>query len=220
MAAQGNRVGFWPLLVCWALTAVAFVIRATLTAGTTPLILDTDDAMRLNVVHDLLNGQAWFDFVQHRLNTPYGGEIHWSRLIDVPEAGLLLLLRPIFGAMADTAAAYIWPLALLAMLLWLTGKLAQRLGGRRALLPALLLPAFSLIAMAEFAPGRFDHHSAQVLLTLAMLYCAVAALERPRFAIGAGLAAATALAIGIEGFFVVHGRNRIIHCDVDALNAV
>jgi hypothetical protein len=204
VAAQESKVvGFWPLLICWALTAIAFVTRALLTAGTTPLILDTDDAMRLNVVHDFLGGQAWFDFVQHRLNTPYGGEVHWSRLIDVPEAALLLVLRPIFGALADTAVAYVWPLALLAILLWLTGKLALRFGGRRALLPALLLPAFSLITMAEFAPGRLDHHSVQILLTLAMLYCSIAALERPRFAIGAGLAAAAALAIGIEGLPMV-----------------
>ena len=88
-------------------------------------------------------------------------------------------------------------------LLWLTAKLALRLGGREALLAGLLLPAFSLITLGEFAPGRFDHHSAQILLTLMMLYCTLVALERPRFAIGAGIAAAAALAIGIEGLPIV-----------------
>ena len=203
MATRDNGVGLWPLAICWALTAAAFVAKAVLSAGTTPLILDTDDAMRLNMVHDLLAGQGWFDLVQHRLNTPYGGEIHWSRLIDLPEAALLLVLRPIAGAMADTVAVFVWPLALLAPLLWFGAKLALRLAGRAAMLPALLLPAFSLITMAEFAPGRVDHHSAQILLSLAMLYCAIGALERPRFAIGAGVAAATAMAIGIESLPMV-----------------
>jgi hypothetical protein len=201
---RNGRVGFWPWMLCWALTALAFIARSALTAGTTPLIVDTDDAMRLTMVHDFLGGQGWFDLVQHRLNTPFGGEIHWSRLIDAPEAALLWLMRLLlFGANADIAAAYAWPLLLLGLLLALTGRLALRLGGRAAVLPALLLPALSLITMAEFAPGRFDHHGAQILLTLAMLGCVIAALERPRFAVGAGIAAAVALAIGIEGLPMV-----------------
>ncbi|MEO8756909.1 MAG: hypothetical protein ABI398_04040 [Devosia sp.] len=203
MSAKSGKVGVWPLLICWLLTAAAYVAKAIFTAGTTPLILDSDDAMRLNEVHDFLAGQNWFDLVQHRLNTPYGGELHWSRLIDLPEAALLLLLRPLAGGIADTVAAYLWPLLLLGLLLWLSAKLALRLGRREARWAALLLPAVSLIVMGEFAPGRFDHHSAQILLTLAMLYCAIASLDRPRFAIGAGLAAAAALAIGIEGLPIV-----------------
>ena len=201
--AGDNKVGALPLVIAWALTSAAFVAKAVATAQSTPLILDTDDAMRLTMVHDLLAGQGWFDLVQHRLNTPYGALIHWSRLIDAPEALLLMLARPLFGGGADVAVAYAWPLLLLGLLLWLTAKLALRLGGRQALWPALLLPAFSLISMAEFAPGRLDHHSAQILLALAMLYCAVAALERPRFALGAGVAAGVALTIGIESLPIV-----------------
>ena len=49
--------------------------------------LDTDSAMRLASVRDLLHGQAWFDTSQHRLNTPYGLSMHWSRLVDAPLAG-------------------------------------------------------------------------------------------------------------------------------------
>lgn len=201
--AVKNRVGFWPLAISWLLTSAAYAARAVLSASTTPLVLDTDDAMRLNEVHDFLAGQGWFDLVQHRLNTPFGAEIHWSRLIDLPEAAILLVLKPFLGAGADTGLAYVWPLLLLVGLLWLTAKLALRFAGSAALWPSLLLPAFSLVTMAEFAPGRVDHHAAQILLMLAMLYCAVVAFERPRFAIGAGMAAATALAIGIESLPMV-----------------
>ena len=203
MASRGGRVGVWPLFVAWALGATAYIAKAIFTASTTPLILDTDDAMRLNEVHDFLAGQRWYDLVQHRLNTPYGAELHWSRLVDVPEAALILFLRPFAGAMADTVAAYTWPLALLAVLLWLSAKLALRLGRHEALWAALLLPIVSLITIGEFAPGRFDHHSAQILCSLAILYCTIAALERPRFALGAGIFAAVALTIGIEGLPIV-----------------
>lgn len=197
------KVGAVPLLLVWAATVAAYVGKTWLTAATTPLILDTDDAMRLTEVRDFLGGQNWFDLVEHRLNTPYGGLIHWSRLIDLPEATLLGLLRLPFGATGDVILAYAWPLLLLLPLLWLSARLSLRLAGRRALLPALLLPAFSLITLAEFAPGRLDHHSAQILLALVMLECALAALQRPAAAIGAGVAAAAALGIGIEALPIV-----------------
>jgi hypothetical protein len=200
---HSDRVGAGPLLVAWLLTAGALVAKAVATAGSVPLILDTDDAMRLVSVRDLLGGQGWFDLVQHRLNTPYGAEIHWSRLIDAPEAGLLWVLRGIAGGAAETVAAYVWPLALLLGLLALTARVALRLGGRVALWPALLLPAFTLTTMAEFAPGRLDHHNVQILLALTMLLGAVGALERPRLALVAGVAAGVALAVGIEALPVV-----------------
>lgn len=204
MATRDDRLGIFPLVICWAIGAGTYLARAFTARDTTPLILDTDDAMRLTNVHDLLGGQPWFDYIQHRLNTPYGAEIHWSRLVDVPEAGLLLLLRQFLSnGLADVALAYAWPLLLLIAALWLSGKLALRFGGRRALWPALLLPIFSITTMAEFAPGRLDHHSVQILLALAMFYCTGAALDRPRFAVAAGIAAGAALAIGIEGLPIV-----------------
>src|SRR5512141_2170453 len=107
MSAKSGKVGVWPLLICWLLTAAAYIAKAIFTAGSTPLILDSDDAMRLNEVPDFLAGQNWFDRVQPRLNTPCGGELHWSRLIDLPEAALLFPLRPFAGGIADTVAAYL-----------------------------------------------------------------------------------------------------------------
>lgn len=197
------EVGWGPLCLAWTGTAAAYVVKAQLGAATTPLLLDADDAMRLTEVRDLLHGQGWFDLVQHRLDTPYGGLMHWSRLIDLPEAVLLGLLRLPFGLAADTVLAVLWPLLLLLPLIWLSARLAMRLGGREALLPGLLLPAFSLVTLAEFGPGRLDHHSSQILLGLAMLDCAIGALRRPGLAVCAGIAAAAALAIGIEALPMV-----------------
>src|SRR3954468_20799511 len=58
---------------------------------------DTDDNMRIMQVRALLHGQGWFDLRQYRLNPPFGSNIHWSRLVDLPIAGLILSLRPFFG---------------------------------------------------------------------------------------------------------------------------
>ena len=195
---KAEKVGAGPLLLAWAATALAYIAKAQLAAATVPLILDTDDAMRLTEVRDFLGGQTWFDLVQHRLNTPYGGLIHWSRLIDLPEAVLFGMLRLPLGLAADTIFEYAWPIVLLLPLIWLTTRLAMWMGGPGARLPGLLLPALSLVSLAEFAPGRLDHHSAQILLSLVMLAGALGARTRPSAAVAAGVAAAAALTIGIE----------------------
>jgi hypothetical protein len=196
--AMESKVGVSPLLLAWTVTAIAYGAKALFTAATAPLVVDTDDAMRLTEVRDFLGGQNWFDLVEHRLNTPYGGLIHWSRLVDLPEATLLSLTRLLFGAAGDTIFLYAWPLLLLLPLLWLMGRLALRLGGPEAVLPGLFLPALSLATLSEFAPGRLDHHAFQILLSLVMLWGALAVRSRPAAALAAGLAAAAALAIGIE----------------------
>lgn len=199
MSAAVPRSIWPPIVIAFLLAAAAFVARAIYNLPNVPLLADTDDAMRLTIVRDLLAGQNWYDPVQHRLDTPFGADMHWSRLIDLPIAALVLLLRPAAGAMADTVALYLWPLILLFCLLTLTVLITLRLAGREGLLPALVLPAFSLATLAEFVPGRIDHHAVQILLTLAMLYCSIEALNRAGFAIVAGVAAATSLAIGVEG---------------------
>src|SRR5690349_7447670 len=127
--AESTRMKAAPLAIAWLATCGAFVGQALAKAQTTPLILDTDDAIRLTEVRDFLAGQNWFDLVQHRLNTPYGGLIHWSRLVDLPEALVVGLLRLPFHETGDTIASYAWPLLLLLPLLWLSARLAMRLGG-------------------------------------------------------------------------------------------
>ena len=196
MGVKDDRID-WRLLAAFFLVAAIGLILRSIYGGM-PLVNDTDDAMRLVEVRDFLNGQGWYDLTQHRLDAPYGASMHWSRLIDAPIAGLILLFRPFVGASAETAAAYAYPLIMLCGLFWLSAKLSLRLAGPEGVLPGLALPAFSLVTLADFPPGRFDHHSAQILLLLVMALCTIDALERPRRAAWAGIAAAVAIAIGIE----------------------
>lgn len=196
MDSKTDRIDWRLVAGFFVVTAAGLILRSIF--GGMPLINDTDDAMRLVEVRDFLNGQAWYDLTQHRLDAPYGASMHWSRLIDAPIAGLILLLRPFAGAWAETGAAYAYPLIMLGGLFWFSAKLSTRLAGPDGVLPGLALPAFSLVTIADFPPGRFDHHSAQILLLLVMALSTIDALERPRRALWAGVAAAVALAIGIE----------------------
>jgi hypothetical protein len=198
-ASRGEDRFNWPLVLMAYAVVVLFELGKVLHGwGTTPLLKDTDDAMRLVTVRDLLAGQNWFDHTQYRLNTPYGAEIHWSHLVDAGIGGLVLLLRPVAGGLAETAAVLTWPLLLLLPMLALSARLAFRLAGRAAILPAVILTPLALATMNEFVPGRIDHDSIQILLLLLMALGAIEGLERSAFGWLAGAAAAVSLAIGIE----------------------
>jgi hypothetical protein len=183
----------------FAVATIILVIRTLVGRAGMPFFADTDDAMRMVMVRDFINGQGWYDLAAHRLNTPWGAEIHWSRLIDLPLAILVLAFTPFLGAdMALVAAGYAWPMLQLLALLWLSARLAQRLVGPEGVLPALVLPVLSPAIIAEFTPGRVDHHNMVITLTLATAWAGVESISRPRFAMLGGLFAATALAIATE----------------------
>lgn len=190
-------------LLIWAIAAAFLIAREITNAAGVPLLADTDDAMRLAQVHDLLAGQSWFDTVQHRLDPPEGATIHWSRLVDAPIAALILILRPVLGSGADMVAVFAWPLLLLGVLLVISVALTRTLLGRDGVLPALVLPLLSSVVMIEFAPGRIDHHNVQIILTAFMALAALRALDRPIWAAFGGVVAAAALAIGTESLPIV-----------------
>ena len=88
---------------------------------------DTDDNMRIMQVRGLLHGQGWFDLIDYRMNPPFGANIHWSRLVDLPIAGLILALRPLLGG----PAAERWAVAIAPMLPYLLLLVSMALASRR-----------------------------------------------------------------------------------------
>lgn len=197
-AGRPDSVNWLAVFSFWLFMCAVFVVRARYTADTTPLLGDTDDAMRLVQVRDFIAGQPWFDTTQYRLNPPDGTSVHWSRLVDAPIAAIILVLGAFLGSFGESVAVYVWPLLLLAGLLALSAHLCIRLLGGEALLPAVVLPVLSATLLFQFAPGRIDHHNVQVLLTLLLVSATLGSWRSPWWAVVAGLAAAVSLAIGIE----------------------
>ncbi len=194
-----NRNDWFLLLAVWALACAMLLLRHVMTGADAPFFGDTDDAMRMVVVRDFLSGQGWYDLVQHRLNTPYGAEIHWSRLIDLPLAGLLALSGLVATpAVALQIAGTIWPLLLLLVLLWLSARITLELVGHEGLLPALILPLLAPAILSEFMPGRVDHHNVVIVLTMATLLASLVALRSSKGAWLAGALAASTMAIAVE----------------------
>jgi hypothetical protein len=176
-------------------------------ADTAQELGDTDDAMRLLQVRNLLNGKSWFDLHEPRLQPPSGYDTHWSRLIDGGLAGLYLIFRSVAEpALAERLMRVVWPLLWLLPAMAGTLALAWRLAGRPAAIVALLLLLMGLPAFIQFKPGRIDHHDVQITLAVLTLAAAIWA-DRARWAASAaGALSGLALAIGVEGIaFIVLG---------------
>jgi hypothetical protein len=162
--------------------------------------MSTDDAMRLVQVRDWIGGQGWFDLFQHRLDPP-GASMHWSRVVDVPLAALILLLRPLIGTHgAETVTLFLWPLLLFAAALMLVAAIARQMSGRvtNAQITAVMLAVLSAPALIHFRPGAIDHHNAQIVLLLALVLLTSQIEQNALKAALGGLAASLSLAIGIE----------------------
>ena len=159
---------------------------------------DTDDNMRLMQVRGLLAGQGWYDLTQYRLNPPGGFNIHWSRIVDLPLAALILVFKPFVGvAWAERLACGIAPMLPLTIVLAALAFTVRRLVAPTAYALAIVILLGAGATMLMFMPMRIDHHGWQ----LAMLSLTVAGLADERRARGGmivGLATAVSLSIGLE----------------------
>jgi hypothetical protein len=159
---------------------------------------DTDDNMRMMQVRALLNGQDWFDLRQYRLNPPFGANMHWSRFVDLPLAGLILLLRPFVGGpQAELIAAAVAPMLPYVVLLFAVAVTARRLIDKRAFMLPIITMIVAGLTNSMFMPERLDHHGWQ----LALLGVSIAGLADPKRVRGGltlGISSALSLAIGLE----------------------
>ncbi|MDQ2763034.1 MAG: AcrB/AcrD/AcrF family protein, partial [Pseudomonadota bacterium] len=148
----------WALLVAWYLFDRWNAIQ-WLSLG------DTDDNMRLAQVRALLNGQGWYDLRQYRLSPPGGFDIHWSRIVDLPMAGMILLFRPFVGTgEAERLACGIAPLLPLSIAMVGLAATVRRLVSPVAWPLAIVFLVGCTATMLMFMPDRVDHHGWQLAM--------------------------------------------------------
>lgn len=184
-------LGLWLLMACVLLAYrwpnINFLILA-----------DTDDNLRFAQVKAWLAGQPWYDLRQYKLDPPYGADIHWSRLPDMPIAGIISLFSPIIGALwAEKLALALAPLLPFGLALWGLSLAARRMVHPIAWLFAAALLFSAPSAMGMFLPMRIDHHGWQ----LAFLVLALAGLADPdarRGGLTTGVATALSVSVGLE----------------------
>ena len=118
---------------------------------------DPDDVLRMVQVRDLLAGQGWFDLTQHRLDAPAGGvAMHWSRLVDLPLAGLIFILAPLLVILSyfigpAPMSLQFWPGAIGMMLIATLAATLMTNGGRSAwFVGVMILMVYAIFAMTLF----------------------------------------------------------------------
>ena len=182
----------WAVLVVWLAYALARLAIQPL-LGWEPS--GPDDWARLLQVRAWLDGQAFWDVTQYRMDPPEGFAMHWSRLVDLPLAAAALL--------AGERAAL-----LLVPLLWLLPALFALRAIMLRLQFTPLAMAFGLVVMplfpmlpSNFAPMRIDHHAPQAVLAL---LCAALLIRDSRWsAVVCGICAAAWIVISLEGLPLV-----------------
>jgi hypothetical protein len=199
MAQDTMRRPNFAVLLATAWLLVALQLMAQFWSATATTMPDTDDAMRLVQVHTFLSGQGWFDLNIARLAPPEGYDSHWSRLIDAGLAGLFLTFRTFADAdFAERLMIAWWPVLWLLPTIGAGAGIAWRLAGREAAYVVLLLATFGLPGMAQFQPGRIDHHNVQIALSVLAVAATVWSDRSAWAACAAGGMSGLALAIGLE----------------------
>jgi hypothetical protein len=161
---------------------------------------DPDDQMRIVQIRDWMAGQSWWDITQYRMNPPEGGPMHWSRLVDVPIAALILLFGLFTGQeSAELLASATIPLLTLGAALWICACVERRLFGAGAGLLAAGLMITLVPIMGQLVPMRIDHHGWQIVLFLAALAALFDRNAPRRAGIVIGLSCALWMEISIEG---------------------
>lgn len=173
---------------------------------------DTDDAARLTEVRQLLAGQGWYDMSMPR----FGGHdplvSHWSRLIDLPLALLMMAANAMFGQeTGELVVRMAWPtllsIAIIAIIAVYcnssthqatptNAKTAHRVSPTALLAIVLAGPA---MGHCQFAAGRIDHHNGMIIGAVSGIFLLLASLDRPKLGWFAGLAFGLGCAIGYEG---------------------
>ncbi len=184
------------------LLAILIIATASVIAGlraTDYVGADNDDAMRLVEVRDYLAGQGWFDMMQYRLGLDGGTLMHWSRLVDLPIAGLIAL----FGLFlppgpSEAAALFLWPILLIVPVVIGVARACWNIGQRQTMIIGLVFIVLSLISNIRFQPGNIDHHNVQLALIALLVAGLTDRLGRWKGHALAGIMAGLAVAVGVE----------------------
>ncbi|WP_417425700.1 hypothetical protein [Hoeflea sp.] len=160
---------------------------------------DNDDVLRLVQVRDLLSGQGWFDLTQTRLGLEGGTLMHWSRLIDLPIANLIMLFSLVMSpTLAEASALFVWPLLTVLPIFYALAFSGGILAGLSGRLIGLAMAFLFVLGFNRFQPGSIDHHNVQLALMAIMAACLILPQRPPLAHAIAGIAASLAIAIGAE----------------------
>lgn len=197
------RLARYPLWV-YCLTAVVFYAFCDYGGDPGKLVRslgDTDDALRLATVRDLLSNGVWFDRTFPRLGGSEPLLSHWSRLLDAPIAFLMALFGLVLpSATAELATRALWPMLVLFALIRFFAGFAERREGRTAALVMIGLIVFAVSVTIQFGLGRIDHHNVMIACAGGGILFLAESFAAPRMGWIAGILLGLGTAVGYEAF--------------------
>lgn len=199
MPAVAERYFFRLVSAIWLLAglAILFISRDAIAASK---VGDPDDQMRILQVRDWLAGQSWWDITQYRMNAPDGGDMHWSRLVDVPLGAFIFALAPFFGQpLAEQVTAAIVPVLTMGVIMAFYAAAARRIFGPVVALVATALLISIIPFTAQVIPMRVDHHGWQLACFAAALWALSDRQVRRWSAVVLGVVCALWIEISAEG---------------------
>jgi hypothetical protein len=164
---------------------------------------DPDDYTYLTQTLDWLQGQSWFDNIQHRMSPPEGVAIHYTRFAELPIAATILLFRLFHYSWHGAAllASFLLPIIYLgALFTALRFAASQFIAPQWARLTSFVV-MFASALLFKFAPGQVDHHGLEAILTITAVGLVAQMFARPdlmRWATAAGIMFSLTTAIALE----------------------
>jgi hypothetical protein len=166
-------------------------------------LVGPDDFLRMSQVHAFMSGQGWFDLTAYQMVPPTGGDIHWSRLVDVPIAALIYLFGFFLNfKQATYLAAIVWPLLLMLCTIAVWTFICDRLLVSYARWLPALFGVLTISSINQFSVGRVDHHNIQILF-FGLIILGLVNRDRKWGDYLTGLAAAFSMSVGAETLVVI-----------------
>ncbi|MDD4617306.1 MAG: hypothetical protein PHW76_09435 [Alphaproteobacteria bacterium] len=188
-------------IVLWAYFVIAYIaLPNNIWRGN---LLDSDDYTYLSHTLDWIQGQGWFDNVQHRMNPPEGVPLHFTRIANLPMAAVIFGFHSLGYSFRGAAllTAFLLPLCYLAAFFWVLSATAARFVPKDWARLSAFVAIFASGLMSKFAPSQVDHHGLVVILTMGALALTAQTFLKPseaKFSIGAGFLYALATAVALE----------------------
>ena len=166
-------------------------------------LIDPDDYTYLQQALDWLQGQGWFDNIQHRMNPPAGVAIHYTRLAEIPIAAMIMMFRVFHYSWRGAAllTSFLLPVVYLGILFSVLRRVAAKIispdWAALTCFVVLFAPAWTF----KFAPGQVDHHGLESILTIVAVGFTIQMFAEPGrvlYPVAAGFFYALSTAIALE----------------------
>ncbi len=183
-------------------------------------VVGFDDNTRMVQLMQWINGGGWYDRLITRTNSPEGFQSIWARIVDVPNAIIILIAQQfVEQRTAALVSVVVIPVLEIILMFFSMRYFVRPIAGKKEAWLVVLFLVFTTVfchkaqTLSGFYLGEFSHHAWYGILNVVMFGAAVRVVLgvagwKPKLMLA--LAPALLLAVGIEGLPIIGGIVAII----------